>query len=97
MTNRRVIEHSVRTIAPRYGISYVSLFGSYARDEQTDSSDVDVLIETDEGFSLLDAIAFENDLKDALECDVDVISRRTLKGTFREHALNDELPLYERA
>lgn len=97
MTNRHVIEHCVRAIAPRYGISYVSLFGSYARDEQTETSDVDVLIETDEGFSLFDAIAFENDLEDALDCDVDVISRRALKGTFKKHALDEELMLYERA
>ena len=96
MTDRSSIEESVRAIAPRYGISYVSLFGSYARGEQTESSDVDVLIETDDGFTLLDAVSFENALEDALECDVDVISRRALTGSFRSHVLAEETKLYER-
>ena len=97
MTDWQAIENTVCSIAPRYAISFVSLFGSYARDEQTETSDVDVLIETDDGFSLFDAMAFEEELEEALSCNVDIISRRSLKGPFRDQALKEELKLYERA
>ena len=56
-----------------------------------------MLIETDDGFSLFDAMAFEEELEEALSCNVDVISRRSLKGPFRDQALKEELKLYERA
>ncbi|MBQ9068222.1 MAG: nucleotidyltransferase domain-containing protein [Eggerthellaceae bacterium] len=97
MTNRKTIQESVCRIAPRYKIVRASLFGSYARDEQTDSSDVDVLIDTDSGFTLLDAISFENELEDTLSCSVDVVSRRALTGSFRDQVLSEELTLYARA
>ncbi|MHB0915917.1 MAG: nucleotidyltransferase family protein, partial [Thermoleophilia bacterium] len=39
------LEKASTELAERYGISYIALFGSYARGEQSEDSDVDILVE----------------------------------------------------
>jgi len=58
----------------------ISLFGSVARGEEHDDSDLDFLVEFDEDASLLDLIQLRNDLVDLLGVGVDVVSRGGLKG-----------------
>ncbi len=45
MTNADDIGKALAEIAPRYGIAKAFLFGSYARGEQTESSDIDLVID----------------------------------------------------
>ena len=58
------------------GVTRSSVFGSYARGEQREDSDIDILVDMPKGKSLLDLIGLEQDLQDALGKKVDV-------GTFR--------------
>ena len=51
-----------------------SLFGSYARGDQTPKSDIDVLVETADGTTLFDMGGLFGDLKDALKRSVDLVS-----------------------
>lgn len=97
MTNLQSISEAVRETAPRYFIRSAALFGSYARVESRSNSDVDILIETDASFSLLDAARFRRELSDALNVEVDIVSKRSLEGAFAHNALNDQVMLYERA
>ena len=48
------------------GVTRSSVFGSYARGEQREDSDIDILVEAPKGKSLLDLIGLEQDLQDAL-------------------------------
>ncbi len=50
------------------------MFGSVARDEAGDESDIDFLVEMDQGRSLLDVGAFLLDLKELLGRDVDIVT-----------------------
>lgn len=60
-------------IAARHGISRVFVFGSVARGESTDVSDIDFLIEIDEGVSALGIGAFQCEVQRLLGIHVDVI------------------------
>ena len=60
-------------IAARHGISRVFVFGSVARGESTDISDVDFLIEMDESVSALGVGAFQYEVQQLLGIHIDVI------------------------
>lgn len=97
MTNVQLIGRAVQKTAPRYPIRSAALFGSYARGENHHDSDVDILIETDGTFSLLDAARFRRELSDALNVDIDVVSKQSLVGSFACNVLADQVILYERS
>lgn len=93
------ISSTVQRIAQRYpDIRRVTLFGSYARGEADETSDVDLRIEydPDSSFSMFDLAAFAEETKDALGRPVDVVSKRTLEPTFAEEIRRDGLVIYER-
>lgn len=61
-------------IAKAYGISRMSLFGSYDRGEAKDDRDVDLYIERGRLRSLLQYFAFIDELENVLHCHVDVVT-----------------------
>ena len=75
------------------------LFGSYARGEETEKSDVDILILPDKSqhFSLFTLSGMYEDLKELLGCEVDLITDGGLMPFARESADHDKILIYERA
>ena len=75
------------------------LFGSFARGEQTENSDVDILILPDKSqhFSLFTLSGMYEDLKELLGCEVDLITDGGLMPFARESADHDKILIYERA
>ncbi len=75
------------------GITALYIFGSYARDEADEFSDVDVAIEYKRPFDLLDLIGYERMLSEKLEIDVDVIPREGLHK-LDEFPENDVIQIF---
>ena len=71
----------------RYKFKELGVFGSYVRKEQTEASDVDVLVEFSETPSLLKFINLENYLSDNLGVKVDLVHKRGLKPRLGERIL----------
>lgn len=88
--------HSAATGFPQ--IEKVILFGSYARDEATDASDVDlrILYTPKSGFSLLDLSAFASSVEGALGKSVDVVSKRELDEVLAAEIARDGVTIYDR-
>ncbi len=61
-------------LAARHGARKVRLFGSVARGEARQESDIDFLVEMERGRSLLDLIELSHDLETLLERKVDVLT-----------------------
>ncbi len=80
-------------VADRYGARNVRIFGSVARGEDQPDSDVDVLVDLEEGRSLLDHAGLLLDLQKLLGCKVDVATERGLKPRVRERVLREAVPL----
>lgn len=80
-------------IAAKHGAFNVRVFGSVARGEATDVSDVDFLVDFEQGRSLLDRIGLIQDLGDLLARKVDVVHVADLRESMRDHILNDVRPL----
>ncbi len=80
-------------IAARHGAGNVRVFGSVARGEADERSDIDLLVTMEPDKSLLDHAALWLELKDLLGCEVDVVSENGLRPRMRERVLNDAIPL----
>jgi predicted nucleotidyltransferase len=70
-------------LATRYRVRSLALFGSYARNEQTSSSDVDILVDVDPAIGLA-FIDLADYLEHLLGTHVDLVSSRAVKPAYRE-------------
>ncbi|MBU4485129.1 nucleotidyltransferase family protein [bacterium] len=78
-------------IADKYGASNVRVFGSVVKGKT--ANDLDLLISFDVGRSLLDLIAFKQDLEDFLGCKVDVVTERSLNPYIRDEVFKEAVNL----
>ncbi|MEB3882477.1 nucleotidyltransferase family protein [Lyngbya sp. CCY1209] len=83
-----VLHRSV--LQERYHVRELGIFGSYVRQEQTETSDVDVLVEFSETPSLLKFINLENYLSDNLGVKVDLVHKSGLKPRIGDRILTME-------
>ena len=80
-------------LATRYGARDVRVFGSLARGEGTEASDLDLLVTLGEGRSLLDLVGLKQDLEDLIHRPVDVVTERGLSPYLREQVLSEAILL----
>lgn len=83
----------VLAIAERYGATNVRIFGSVARGEDDDQSDIDFLIDFAPGRSLFDLGALLMELNTLLGKQVDVTTEKGLKRRIRERVLREAVSL----
>ncbi|MFB6099205.1 MAG: nucleotidyltransferase family protein [Salinibacter sp.] len=93
--NRRFHDHrgAILQLAREHGARNVRIFGSAARGDATADSDLDVLVEMEEGRSLVDHVALKQDLEDLLGQDVDVVTEKSLHPRIRERVLREAISL----
>jgi predicted nucleotidyltransferase len=80
-------------VCARYGARQVRVFGSVARGEADEQSDIDFLVELEPGRTLLDLGGLQYDLEQLLGRRVDVVTERGLKPRIRERVLREAVPL----
>ena len=81
-------------LAKQYGVASLYLFGSYARGEAKQDSDVDFYAEPGSATGLK-FISFQEDLSTALGKEVDLLTRAAMDETFFEEVRTDEILLYQ--
>jgi predicted nucleotidyltransferase/DNA-binding XRE family transcriptional regulator len=89
----RRTRRAINEAAARRGATNVRVFGSVARGTDTESSDVDLLVDLPEGVGLLGLIGLEREIANLLGRAVDVVPAAELKAGIREKALDDAIPL----
>ncbi|MCL4555213.1 MAG: nucleotidyltransferase family protein [Actinobacteria bacterium] len=80
-------------ICAKYGARNVRVFGSLARGEADELSDIDFLVELEPGRSLLDLGGLQYELEALLRYRVDVVTERGLKRRIRERVLREAVPV----
>jgi predicted nucleotidyltransferase len=85
--------HEILRLADCHGATNVRVFGSVARGEADERSDVDFLVEMRSGRSLLDLGGLLVDLQELLGKRVDVVTERGLKARIRDRVLREAVPL----
>lgn len=82
MTKNRILEilgDLKEEVSRNYKAEIKGIFGSYAREEQNQDSDIDILVEFHEDATLLDLVRLSNFLEDRLQTKVDVVSKRAVR------------------
>jgi len=92
MKSNQVIS-TIKPILLKYGVTKSDLFGSFARGDYNDQSDVDVLINAPDGMSLFDLIHLKNDLEKDLKREVDVVTYDSVNKYVKKYVFQDTLPV----
>lgn len=72
-----------------YNITELGVFGSFARNEQTPQSDIDILIDYKDGTSILTLGGLQYMLSDLFNIKVDLVMKKTLKKRVGEQILSE--------
>ena len=92
------IKKAVTPICEKYGVNKMWLFGSYARGEADEKSDVDLIVD-DGNSTKLRGFAWGGlyaDIQDALGVELDILSRKSTRPRFLAKIAKDEVLFYER-
>lgn len=82
----------IKPLLKQYGLQSASLFGSYARGEADESSDIDVVVYGGEGFRPLNVFGFAEDLRRSSGKSVDAFEICELdEGPFRDAVLSEAI------
>lgn len=91
----RILSEHQRQLRERYGVRALALFGSTARDEACETSDVDLLAEFDRPITLFDLIATQQYLERVLNVEkVDLTLRDSIYPALRDDILGEALYVY---
>jgi len=80
-------------VADRYGAYDIHVFGSAARGDADERSDIDLLVRMKQGRSLLDMGGMLMELQATLGRRVDVVTREGLRARIRDRVLKEAVPL----
>ncbi|MCD4712086.1 MAG: nucleotidyltransferase family protein [Clostridiales bacterium] len=87
------LSESKSQLQKEFHITKIGLFGSYARDEQNENSDIDLVVEFEENTeNLYDLkIGLKQYIKDHLQLNVDICREKYIKPRFRNRILNQTI------
>ena len=89
------IKTIVTRVGKKYGIKKAYLFGSYAKNTASRSSDVDLIIDKGDVHSFKDFFHLHEDLERELATSVDLLTEKGITPRFYERIKNDRVLLYE--
>ncbi len=72
-------------LAERFGVAELALFGSFARDQATDESDVDILVRFDGPATSRSYFGVQFYIEDSLGRRVDLVTDKALRSEFRPY------------
>jgi uncharacterized protein len=95
LTKADILKHrdEIIAVAKRYGASDIRIFGSVARGDATETSDVDFVVRFEPGRSLFDQGGMLMDLRQILGIKVDLVSEGALTGRFGQIVRKEAVPL----
>ncbi|MEK6913094.1 MAG: nucleotidyltransferase family protein [Nanoarchaeota archaeon] len=85
------IKSKIIKILKKHGVVRAGIFGSYARGEQNEKSDIDILVKFDG--SLLTLVGIERELKESLGKKVDLLTYKSIHPLLKDRILKDEVKI----
>lgn len=87
------IQRQIVPLLREAGVTRCAVFGSVARNEAKNTSDVDLLVELPSGKSLFDFVDLKLKLEDALQRSVDLVEYDTIKPSLRSAVFRDQIAI----
>lgn len=91
------IKKKIEPVFKKYPVSYAGIFGSFARGDEKNDSDLDVMIrlKPQNSFSLFDLIGMEQELARKIGRKVDLATEKNIGPYIRNSVFRDLKPIYE--
>ena len=80
----RILKAELPRLWERFHVRELKLFGSYSRSDQSNKSDIDILVTFDEVIDLFEYIKLENELSDLLGYNVDLVMESSLRAGLKD-------------
>ena len=100
MDDNQQLEHllhfnriAINSLAKRYGVRNIRVFGSVVRGEAGADSDIDLLVDMEPGRSLFDLGGFQMEMQTLLGRKVDVVTEKALHWYIRDQVLQEAIAL----
>lgn len=90
----QIIQKNAAPVLERNDVEFAGIFGSYARGEAKETSDIDFLVRFKKSKSLLDLIGVELELSEALKTKVDLVTEKALCRHIKDRVMADLQPIY---
>ena len=87
------IKNKVLPVLKDAGVIRSSIFGSYARGEENEESDIDLLVELPKGKSLLDLVRLQRKLGEILIKKVDLLTYNSVSPLLKSHIQQDQIQI----
>jgi hypothetical protein len=71
----------------------IGIYGSFAREDNTPESDIDILVKFKNGITLLQLIKLENDLSEKLGIKVDLVTEGALTNKKLRKSIQKDLKI----
>ena len=85
----KVLEQHKPQLSDRFKVKEIGVFGSYARGQQKEGSDIDILVEFSEPVGFFTFLDLEEYLAGVLGLKVDLVSKKALKPRIGKHILHE--------
>lgn len=86
---KKILRDYKSVLEEKYYVHTLGIFGSYVHNEQSDDSDLDILVDFKAPISLFEFIDMEEELSKLLHTKVDLVSRNALKPFIGRHILSE--------
>lgn len=87
------IKKQVVPILKEAGVTRAAIFGSMARGDYTEKSDVDILVDLPKGLSLFDVVDIEDKLGEAVQRKVDLVDYEMIKPRLKPYIMQDQIQI----
>lgn len=95
MLTQKEIDIIIETMMP-FNPTKIGIFGSFARSENREDSDVDILYAFDSRYSIFDLVRLKESLEKQVKREVDLVEYSAIHPLLRQRILNDQKTVYER-
>ncbi|MBU3902503.1 MAG: nucleotidyltransferase family protein [Candidatus Thermoplasmatota archaeon] len=85
----KILKQHKRGLVEKYKVKEIGIFGSYVRGEQTEKSDVDIIVDFYELPDVFDLLKLERSLRRLLRCKVDVVRKPAIRKELRDRILSE--------
>ena len=87
------IKEKILPVLKKHGIQKAAICGSFARGEESEDSDIDILVEVAEDLSLFDLVGIKLEIEEIVGREVDLIEYDTIKSAIKESLLEEEIAI----
>jgi uncharacterized protein len=86
---KKIIQQHKEDLKEKYAVKEIGIFGSYARGEQDETSDIDILLELEKPVGIVKFLKLERRLSLLLETKVEIVTKKALKPYIGRQILQE--------